>query len=83
VTETAIGVVSSTDGSNGNGTFTVSAVMLDSPAPKVFISAIFLLIEGQHYTWVGNTISILPGYRPISSALGAEYIVVEYAKELV
>lgn len=83
VTETAIGVVSSTDGFDGNGTFTVSAVMLDAPAPKVYISGVFLLIEGTQYTWVGNTISILSGFKPISSAAGSEYVMVEYAKETV
>lgn len=83
VIEIATGLVNSTDGSNGNGTFTVSSVMLNTPAPKVYISGAFLLIEITQYTWVGNTISILTGYKPISLAAGSEYVLVEYAKGII
>jgi hypothetical protein len=62
--ELASGTVDSTDGVNGNGTFTVTTAMLLSPAPQVLISGAILLTAGVHYNISGNQVIFVSGAKP-------------------
>lgn len=72
--EVATGVVDSTDGVNGNGTFTVTNTILLSPPPQVWISGAILLTSGVHYNISGAQVIFVSGAKPTVG----EYILVKY-----
>jgi len=64
-TQPAAGVVDSTDGFNGNGTFTLAHDIDTGTVPRVFVAGTLELHPNEHFTWINNTITILPGQKPI------------------
>ncbi len=73
-TEAPTGAIDSTDGSNGNGIFVLTRPIADGTTPRVVISGVIELAPVAHFTWVGNTVTILPGYKPIQGeTLSVEY----------
>jgi hypothetical protein len=63
--EVATGVVDGSDGTDGNGTFTVSQDVDTSTAPRLFISGSFELPDGA-WDYLGNrTFEIFAPYKPI------------------
>jgi hypothetical protein len=71
---TPTGLVNSTDGTDGNGTFTVPHIIAPDTVPVVWISDILKLQPTIDYTWHDNVIEILPGSKPI----GGEWVTVQY-----
>jgi hypothetical protein len=76
VTETPLGVIDSTNGVNGNGTFTLQHNIAAGTTPGVQISGFLNLTPGSHFTWTDETneIVILSGYKPsIGESLTVTY----------
>jgi hypothetical protein len=73
-TETAAGTIDGTDGTDGNGTFTLTHDIHTGSTPAVRISGIVELVPEEDFTWVGNTITILAPNKPIVG----ETVVVQY-----
>lgn len=65
VTETPVGAISSTDGANGNGVFTLSQTIDPTTIPIVKISGFLELPPYTDFTWSGNTITFTPGNYPV------------------
>lgn len=64
-TETPMGAINSTNGVDGNGTFTVAHQVAALTVPQVVISDTIHLTPITHFTWAGNQFQILPGAKPI------------------
>lgn len=64
-TQPASGTIDSTDGFNGNGTFTLAHAIEAATVPRVFIAGALELKPNTEFTWSNNTITILAGFKPI------------------
>lgn len=73
-TEDAVGTIDSTDGTDGNGAFTVARAIHAGSTPEVRISGAILLVPITEFTWTGNTITILAPNKPVPG----ETVVVKY-----
>lgn len=77
VDEIPSGSVTSTDGTNGNGTFTTVNAPLTLPRPEVFFDG--RLIPISWYTITGNTITFGAGFKPQTDGTYTETVTINYS----
>jgi hypothetical protein len=59
------GLINSTNGTDGNGRFTLLHTIAAGTVPAVQIAGFIDLVPNVHYTWAANYIDILPGNHPV------------------
>lgn len=77
VGEQPSGVVNSTDGTNGNGVFTLVQTPLLSPVPRVYFDGTH--ISTSWYGIAGNTITFVSGFKPQTNGVTPEVVTVDYS----
>lgn len=65
IIEVPTGTIDSTNGSNGNGVFTLAHAIVSGTTPRVVISGFLFLPPGADYNWSGNTITFTAGNFPV------------------
>lgn len=70
------GAINSTNGTDGNGTFTLSQTPVAGSIKLTFRGLTYT--PGVHFNLAGNTITFVAGHKPISSGDGEDNLVATY-----